>query len=183
MRTTDQRCLIFVFHLQLPHCAQEKGHSLLVLLAPAGANLQSPPSPPARTSHDRGRHMLSCAWFGPAACTAPPREPVPSFTWASALPCSLEKQLVPSMCVDKLSCISEALRLMSFVRCSAFFASTDCFVSRTAVAQWNSHARTVLDSVKIFTRNVSQTDPELDRLLVHGMPVPNREWDCGVVAW
>ena len=32
MRTTDRRCLIFVFQLKLPHCAQEKGHSLLVLL-------------------------------------------------------------------------------------------------------------------------------------------------------
>ena len=43
---------------------------------------------------------------------------------------------------------------------------SDCFVSRTAVAQWNSHARTVLDIVEITTRNVSQTDPELDCLLV-----------------
>ena len=60
---------------------------------------------------------------------------------------------------------------------------TDCFVSRTAVAQWNLHARTAIDFVKITTRNVSQTDPELDLLLVHGMSVPNREWDCGVVAW
>ena len=59
---------------------------------------------------------------------------------------------------------------------------TDCPVSRTAVAQWNSHSRTVLEFVKIITRNVSQTDPELDRFQVHGMPVPNREWDWGVVA-
>ena len=43
---------------------------------------------------------------------------------------------------------------------------SDCFVSRTAVAQWNSHARTVLHIVEITTRNVSQTDPELVRLLI-----------------
>ena len=42
----------------------------------------------------------------------------------------------------------------------------DCFVSRTAVAQWNLHARTAIDLVTITTRNVSQTDPELDRLLI-----------------
>ena len=42
---------------------------------------------------------------------------------------------------------------------------SDCFVSRTAVALWNSHARTVLDIVVITTWNVSQIDPELDRLL------------------
>ena len=53
--------------------------------------------------------------------------------------------------------------MMSLVRCSAFLCfDTDGFVSRTAVAQWNSHARTVLDYVKITTRSVSQTDPELD---------------------
>ena len=168
-----------VYHLclstkKLPHCAQEKGHSLLVLLVTAAANLQSAPSPPAGTSphysHDRGRDMLSCAWFGPAACTARPKEPMQD---AWFIHCGSTGSLVfPRPCND-ITCSMQ--RLLRF--------DTDGFVSRTAVAQWNSLARTVLDFVKITTRSVSQTDPELDRRMVHGMSVPNREWDCGVVAW
>ena len=103
MRTTDQRCLIFVFQLKLPHCAREKGHSLLVLLATAAANLQSAPSPPAGTlprhSHDVATPRVElCVVWPRCLSTARPREPMPSFTWASALPCSLEKRLVLSLC-------------------------------------------------------------------------------------
>ena len=153
---------------------RRKGHSLLVLLVTAAANLQSAPSPPAGTSphysHDRGRDMLSCAWFGPAACTARPKEPMQDAWFFHCV--SAGSLVFPRPC-NEITC--SMLRLLCF--------DTDGFVSHTAVAQWNSHARTVLAFCKIKTRSVSQTDPELVRLLVLGMSVPNHEWDCGVVAW
>ena len=130
---------------KLPLCAQEKGHSLLVLLVTAAANLQSAPSPPAGTSphysHDRGRDMLSCAWFGPAACTARPKEPMQDAWFFHCV--STGSLVFPTPCND-ITCSMQ--RLLCF--------DTDGFVSRTAVAQWNSHARTVLDFIKKLQHGV-----------------------------
>ena len=128
MRTTDQRCIIFVFQLKLPHCAQERGPSI----ACHPCNCSCQPSVSFIASRRYFTSLLSrsgtprvelCVVWPRGLSTARPRERMLSFTWASALPCSLEKRLVLSLCVDKLSCISEALQLISFVRCSAFFAS------------------------------------------------------------
>ena len=187
MRITDRRCLIFVFQLQLPHCAQEKGHSLLVLLV----NCTCQPSISSVASRTYFTSLLS-------------RSETPHVelyvVWPRCLYCSTQGTGVvvhlgfrPAVLRGKTTGSFNLCRqaflyfrglafdiICSMQRLLCF--DTDC-LSRTAVAQWNSHARTVLDFVKIITRNFSQTDPELDRLLVHGMQVPNREWDCGVVAW
>ena len=63
------------------------------------------------------------------------QEPIPSLTWPSALACSFEVRLVRSLCVARPSCVSEALRLISCVRCRLLPRfDTDYFVSRTSGA-------------------------------------------------
>ena len=121
----------------VPHCAQKQDHSLLVLLVIAAANLQSAPSPPAcispHYSHDRGRHMLSCAWLWPLLVQLDPgnqcRRP-------HGLACSLEICVVLFLCRQAfLYFRGVAFDVICSMQSLPCF-DTDCFASRTAVADF-----------------------------------------------